>query len=232
MKQLKEKTEKGPMKEDLATPSQPCIEMQGVRVVFDSKLVLNGFSLTVCYEEKVVLTGPSGRGKSTVLRCILGFVKPDSGTIKLCGKPVCADTVWDLRQLVAYVPQEPDLGRKGTVRQWLDRPFEYKANRDKKENLRQVPDLFHRFLLPLELLDKEVTVLSGGEKQRVAIVSALLLQRPILLLDEPTSALDDLSKKRLAEFLGSRGDLTILVVSHDSAMLSVANRSIDMGKGE
>jgi len=228
MEHLKVKT-KGPMKEGLGSSCRPCIEMQGVNVAFDGKSVLSGFSLTVCLGEKVILTGPSGRGKSTVLRCILGFVKPASGSIRVCGQQVSADTIWDIRKLVAYVPQEPELGSRGTVRQWLERPFDYKANRDNKDSLSQIPDLFHRFLLPLEILDKEIAVISGGEKQRVAIVSALLLQRPILLLDEPTSALDDLSKKRLAEFLASSEELTILIASHDSALLSVANRVVDMG---
>lgn len=205
----------------------PCIEMEDVTVRFDGKTVLEKFSLMVDRGEKVVLTGPSGRGKSTVLRSILGFVVPESGTIRVLGEPLSSGAIWRLRTLIGYVPQEPDLG-SGSVRDWLERPFSYRANKELKKNLAKLPEMFHQFLLPLDLLEKDVETLSGGEKQRVTIVSALLLQRPILLLDEPTSALDEASRKRLTEFLSLSSDLTVLMVSHEAELLRAADRKIKL----
>ncbi len=206
---------------------QPCIELKNVCVNFDGKSVLDNFSLTVQTGQKVILTGPSGRGKSTVLRCILGFVVPEKGTIKIFGESLNQHSVWRLRTFIGYVPQEPELG-SGTVQEWLEGPFNFKANKGLKKNLDKIPDLFHQFLLPLDLLEKNVQTLSGGEKQRVAIVSAILLQRPVLLLDEPTSALDDMSRKKLAEFL-SGTEITALVVSHESDLISIAHKEIKLG---
>jgi len=205
----------------------PCIEMEDVTVRFDGKTVLEKFSLMVDRGEKVVLTGPSGRGKSTVLRSILGFVVPESGTIRVLGEPLSSGAIWRLRTLIGYVPQEPDLG-SGSVRDWLERPFSYRANKELKKNLAKLPEMFHQFLLPLDLLEKDVETLSGGEKQRVTIVSTLLLQRPILLLDEPTSALDEASRKRLTEFLSLSSDLTVLMVSHEPELLRAADRKIKL----
>jgi len=203
----------------------PCIEMEDVTVRFDGKTVLEKFSLLVARGEKVVLTGPSGRGKSTVLRSILGFVVPESGTIRILGQPLSPGAIWRLRTMIGYVPQEPDLG-SGSVRHWLERPFSYRANKELKKNLAKLPEMFHQFLLPLDLLEKDVETLSGGEKQRVAIVLALLLQRPILLLDEPTSALDEASRRKLTELLCSSSDLTVLIVSHEPELLRAADREV------
>ena len=206
---------------------KPCIEVREATFRFNEKVMLDGFSLTVYEGEKVALKGPSGRGKTTVLRSILGFVVPTKGSIRIMGQQVDANSIWHLRTLIGYVPQEPELGN-GTVRAWLERPFTFKVNRDVKHNLDKIPELFRLLLLPLDLLDKDVQVLSGGEKQRIAIISALLLERPILLMDEPTSALDDMSKRRLAEFLSTRNNLTVLVVSHDPTVISIADRVVTL----
>lgn len=212
-------TETYEIKKDTAS-----IEMREVIVRFNRKPVLNGFSLVVQKGEKVVITGASGAGKSTILRTILGFVVPESGTIHILGEQLTPKTVWHLRTYLGYVPQEPELG-SGSVRNWLEMPFSYRANRRLKKNLEMIPDMFHKFLLPLELLDKDVSTLSGGEKQRIAIVSALLLQRPILLLDEPTSALDEMSKRVFAELLNS-SELTVLMITHDRELQKIGDREI------
>ncbi|RLB43142.1 MAG: hypothetical protein DRH12_03745 [Deltaproteobacteria bacterium] len=234
MEQLRDTANKGPAGQDLLASGMPCIEIERITVRFAEKTVIEDFSLSVGCGESAIIMGPSGRGKSTLLRCILGFVVPVSGSVKICGETVRPETIWYLRTLVSYVPQEPELGN-GTVQQWLERPFGYKANKEIKDNLEKIPEMFNRFLLPMELLEKDVNVLSGGEKQRVAIVSALVLGRPILLLDEPTSALDDLSKKRLIEYLsrvsgGETGNngLTILAVSHDPGLIAIADKVINL----
>jgi len=216
-----------PSNAELKASGEPCIEIENITLRYNEQVLLERFSLNIFKGEKVVLTGPSGRGKTTILRSILGFVVPTEGSIRVLGQPIQPSTVWNLRTFMGYVPQEPELG-SGTVRAWLERPFTFKVNKAIRDNLKKIPELFRQFFLPIDLLDKDVQVLSGGEKQRVAIISALLLERSILLLDEPTSALDDLSKKRLVEFLGQKKGLTALVVSHDASILSIADRVIDL----
>ena len=177
-----------------------------------------------------MLTGASGIGKSTLLRCILGFTIPESGEILVNGVPVDGETVWRLRTQVAYVPQEPELG-EGTLRRWFEQPFSFKANSHLKDNLERLPRLLQRLSLPATLLEAEVARLSGGEKQRVVLISALLLEREVLLLDEPTSALDRENSLAVVSLLRSLEGLTILSISHDSHFLDLADRVIPFPPG-
>lgn len=203
------------------------LEAADVTVRFNGQTVLRDFSMTLKAGEKAILTGPSGCGKSTVLRCLLGFVAPSGGAILIEGTPLTAETAWTLRQRIAYVGQEPELG-SGSVRQALERPFQYRANAGLKDNLERAPGLFETFGLAPSLLDKEASDLSGGEKQRAALVSALLLDRRIFLLDEITSALDPKSKDAVADYFRRRSDIAALFVAHDAERFSFADQAISL----
>ena len=191
--------------------------------------VLKDFSLSLQAGRKALLTGPSGCGKSTVLRCLLGFVTPETGSVRIGGEPLTAETVWRLRRHMAYVGQEPDLG-VGVVRHILEQPFHYRANAALRGNLGRVPDLFDAFGLARTLLDKSIGDLSGGEKQRVALICALLLDREIFLLDEVTSALDPASKRRVLGYFQSRAEATALFVAHDAEWFSFVDQVIEVSK--
>ncbi len=205
----------------------PALEIDRLTVRLNGQLVLRDFSLTLDPGRKALLTGPSGCGKSTVLRCVLGFVLPEAGSIRVAGEPLTAESVWRLRRHMAYVGQEPDLGT-GIVREILERPFHYHANVALRDNLSRIPELFDEFGLARAFLDKEIGDLSGGEKQRVALVSALLLDRDIFLLDEVTSALDPASKRTVADYFRSRTAVTALFVAHDPEWFSFADPVIQM----
>lgn len=205
----------------------PAIEIENLTVRFDGKTVISRFSLRLESGSKIALTGSSGSGKTTLLRCILGFVVPDEGTIRINGERLTSASVWTLRSILAYVAQEPDLG-SGTVGQILERPFTYRVNMGKRDNLSRIPNLLERLLLPSSLLDKEIEKLSGGEKQRVAIISADLLDRSIFLLDEASSALDNPAREAVADFFRHRRDLSMLSVSHDPEGFSFCDRIIKL----
>ena len=196
-------------------------------VRFREKSVIEGFSLRLAPGEKVILTGRSGAGKSTILKCILGFVLPAAGIIRIDGELLVRESVWRLRREMAYVAQEPDLG-EGLVQDVLERPFTYRANFHLRGNLKRTTDLFERLLLPVELLDKEISSLSGGEKQRVALISAILLDRRIFLLDEVSSALDETSERAIAQFFSSDDQVTVLSVSHNRQVFSDSDRIIEL----
>lgn len=208
----------------------PAIEINNLTIQFDGKSVLSGFSMQLEPGQKATLTGRSGSGKSTVLRCILGFVVPGGGVIRVDGEELNSVSVWKLRRKLAYVAQEPLLG-SGTVREILERPFSYRANVRLKENLARVPKLFERFMLPSELIDKNIDKLSGGEKQRVAIISAEILVRSIYLLDEVSSALDRVSKQTVNEFFCAREDLSVLSVSHEPEQFFCADQIVELEGG-
>lgn len=207
--------------------STPAIEISDLHVRYDGVAVLRGFGLTVARGEKVTLRGPSGCGKSTVLKCLLGLVLPQSGTVRVGGQQLDGRSVWDVRRQLAYVAQEPDLGQ-GTAHDALARPLSYRTNAAQQGNLDRLPALCERFLLAPSRLDKDVAELSGGEKQRVALIAALLLERPVLLLDEVTSALDPENRRAVATYLQEADELTVLAVSHDPEWLGAAPRLVDL----
>jgi putative ABC transport system ATP-binding protein len=165
------------------------------------------------------ILGPSGCGKSSLLGAMLGFVTPERGAITIDGTGVDEKSAWQLRHKIAYVTQEPDFGRL-TALECIRRPFGYKANAHLQWSDASVRSYFDRFKLPVKLL-------SGGEKQRIAIIIALLLDRPVLLLDEPTSALDKENRAILKDLLAGL-DKTILFVSHDDILLEIADMTVDL----
>jgi len=203
------------------------VDITGLGVCFDRRWILRGFDVRVAGGEKVALSGPSGSGKSTVLKCILGLVVPQEGSIRVFGRPLDGLGVWEARRSLAYVAQEPDLGA-GSVRQVIERPFLYKGNAAMRGNLARLPVLLERFNLPQSLLDMEVSTLSGGEKQRIALISAILLDRPVILLDEASSALDKANKQAVAEFFQQAGELTVLSVAHDPEWLGFSDRVVGL----
>ncbi|MFH2000968.1 MAG: ABC transporter ATP-binding protein [Planctomycetota bacterium] len=210
-----------------AATRKPAIVMDSISIRFDGMPILDHFCLHLAEGDKATLIGRSGCGKSTVLNALMGFVEPERGNIDILGTRLSAASVWELRGSLALVTQEPILG-SGAVQEILRRPFEYKANAHLAGNLSRVPELFDCFLLPVHLLDKEITHLSGGEKQRVAIITALLLDRPIVLLDEASSALDPQSKRAVAAYFRERHDLTLLSVSHDEDRFRLSDRIINL----
>lgn len=203
------------------------LKAENVSLTFDGKKVLGNFSLEIPVGQKILIAGPSGCGKSTILKCFLGLVLPETGSIAITGQSLTSTTVWNLRQKIAYVTQEPDLAR-GSVREAIDRPFHYRSNIHLRKNIDRLTGLMELFRLDGDLLDKNVSKLSGGEKQRIALIVAILLDRPILLLDEPTSALDAQMKRILGEYLHSRTDLTVLVVTHDTDSFVFADNIVQL----
>ncbi len=210
--------------------ASPALQIDRLTVRLGGRTVVDGLSLALGHGERVVITGDSGSGKSTLLRCVLGFVPGFEGQIRVDGERVDAASIWKLRTRMAYVAQEPQLGTE-RVRVVLERPFGYRANKALRSNLSRIPDLFERLLLSTDLLDKEMATLSGGEKQRVAIASALLLGRGILLLDEPTSALDKSARAAVADLLSAPSGPAVLAAAHDVADLPVSARVLALPGG-
>ena len=211
----------------MASSDDIALQAENLSLAFDGRTVLEGFSLEVPTGQKVLMTGPSGCGKSTILKCFLGLAVSKTGSLAIAGQPLTPTTVWNLRRQIAYVTQEPDLGR-GTVRQAIERPFHYRANAHLQDNLGGLTELLDLFALSSNLLEENVSKLSGGEKQRFALAIAIMLDRPILLLDEPTSALDARARRTLGQYLQSQTKLTALVVAHDTDSFTFADNVVQL----
>lgn len=160
-----------------------------------------------------MLYAQSGTGKTSVLRLILGFADPDEGTVYFKKKPITAATIQSVRKQVAYLSQDVDFPN-GKVREVFYEIFQFSANRHLKYSDELLIEKLREYDLSEEILDKNTSIISGGERQRLGWILAILLDRPVLLLDEPTSAMDDRQKKRFIDFV-AQTKKTVICVSHD-----------------
>ena len=202
------------------------ISINNLTLGYDGHTLFQDMSLEVESGQKVCIDGPSGSGKSSLLRAMLGFVRPQQGTITMDNQPVNNKTVWSLRHCIGYVTQEPDLGSQSVLER-IRQPFGYKANAHLEFNMDTLEAYLDQFKLPRILLSKQTTDLSGGEKQRIAIIIALLLDRDLLLLDEPTSALDKESKQVLRDLLANLHK-TIVFISHEDVLLDITDTTLQL----
>lgn len=204
------------------------IEIKNLTISFNgNSSLVDGFSLSLEAGDKVTLAGASGCGKSSVLKTLHGFLKPTSGEIRIEGELLNESTVWELRKRMAYVPQEPPLPGE-TVKECLYTAFTYSANRHLQGNLKKLPEFYQRFRLKSDISNQLISDLSGGEKQRIAIISALLLERRILLLDEASSALDPETSAHISAYLSDCEELTVLSVNHHIDSFNIGGRIVRM----
>ena len=194
--------------------------------------VLRGADLTLPGPGLVAIVGPSGVGKTTLLRALLGFVPIERGQVLLCGQPLGSDER-RVRQLVAAVAQGTDL-LSGRVRDNLSLGRTVSEARLWRA-LDQVGMRATIEALPAQLdtdLGEDGGGLSGGQRQRLAIARALLGEPAVLLLDEPTSALDEASEREVVAVLREQARRRlVLAVSHRPALVSLADRVLRLEHG-
>lgn len=163
--------------------------------------------------EKVLLSAPSGKGKSSLFKLMLGFIRPNKGEIFLKEKKLQRSNLPYFRKYIGYVSQDVDF-RNNIVWDLLVEIFSYKQNRGLEMNRGKVLAIMEYFNLSKSLLEKEVNQLSGGERQRLGLIICILLDRPLWLLDEVTSGLDKEMKEKVVDYV-LKQDKTVLIISHD-----------------
>ncbi len=197
--------------------------IENITKQFSEKFVLKNFSFEVADGDKINISGRSGIGKTTLFKLLLGFDSPDEGKIYFNDTELNETEVWNVRKHVAYVSQDMNIGH-GKVQSLLDETLNYKSNvHQKKEAESEISNLLIFFELQKDILVKNIEELSGGEKQRIAIINALLLQRKIFFLDEITSALDQKLKRKALDFFLTNPNFTVLYISHDDYLSENTN---------
>ncbi len=209
------------------------VEVRNLRKSFNRHQVLNGVSFEVLPGEIFVLMGPSGSGKSVLLKHVIGLEQPDEGEILLEGKSIHASNVLDEYRL-AMVFQSGALLNSLTVGENVGLYL-------REHRLKPPEEIAHIVSEKLENVglkgteEKMPSELSGGMKKRVAIARALVIEPQLILYDEPTSELDPVSAVRIAEeivHLNERIHVTSLVVSHDRDLaFGVADRIAVINEG-
>lgn len=190
------------------------VTINNLNISFGNEVVHKNFSLSVKRGEKLAIAGESGRGKTTLLNVLAGFIPQYEGEISVDGIVLSSKTVYEIRSKMAWLPQDTSLNLD-SVEELLLAPFEFLQNRDNKPTKEAIASIFHAFDLSEELLSKKVSEISGGQKQRVILASCMLLNKPLLLIDEPTSALDNAVKEKVANYILKREDITVIAVTHD-----------------
>lgn len=195
------------------------------------KKILDNINYCVNEGEFISIMGPSGSGKSTLLKIISSIITKTSGEIYYNDKPLESYDQSDYRKEVSYCFQSPVLFGK-TVKDNLSFPYEIRDEEFDKEKAIQ---FLEEVGLPEDYLDKTINTLSGGEKQRVAIIRNIMYQPKILLLDEITSALDTVNSDIIWSWLSKmkkRTTMTVLMVSHDEKEMVLTDKSIKIIDGK
>ena len=197
--------------------------------------VLDGISFEARQGEATVIVGPSGGGKSSLIRLINRLEDPSSGRILLGGEDVSKIDPLDLRRRVGMVQQKAFMF-EGTVLHNLQRPFLYRNAPLPQAGSEEVVRALALSRLPAELLERDARTLSGGEQQRVSLARVLIGRPEVLLLDEPTSALDRPTSDRLASTFRDicrSEQLAVVMVTHDLRLSErVADRLIFLEGGK
>jgi len=196
----------------------PAIEVKNLTVSFGPRPALLDVSTTIEQGLLVGVIGPNGAGKSTLIKAILGFVKPDFGSVRILGSP--ADRA---RGSVAYVPQRGAvdwdypitvgevamMGRYGHVPWWRDPGPQDRARVDQALEMVRMS----------EFRERQIGQLSGGQQQRVFMARALAQGADVLLLDEPFSGVDAATERAILDVLNraKAAGRTLVVVHHDLA---------------
>lgn len=202
------------------------IRLQEISKKFNKNTVLVGLNAEIDAGEVVAILGPNGSGKTTLIKSILGMVIPDGGEILMNERDIRVSS--DYRHEIDYLPQIANFPANLKVKELLRMIKDIRGGQKREEELIK--------LFGIEsFLDKRLSKLSGGTKQKVNIVITFMFDSPILILDEPTTGLDPLALiklKSLIESEKSKGK-TILITSHIMSFVEeVANRIIFLLEGK
>lgn len=197
------------------------LKINNIYKSFGTLEVLKGIDLSVEEGEVIALIGPSGTGKSTLLRCINLIEMPEAGTIELDGftidvQTASRDDILKLRAKTSMVFQNYNLFKNKTVLQNVMLPFLIRKEMDKSQAEAEAIELLDKVGLS-DKLNEFPSRLSGGQQQRVGIARAMAVKPKVMLFDEPTSSLDP-------ELVGGILDIIKgLVVAHKQTMLIVTH---------
>ncbi|HWA32611.1 MAG TPA: ATP-binding cassette domain-containing protein [Cyclobacteriaceae bacterium] len=222
------------LKQNIAPPPLPAQDVvtriRDLKKSFGSLKVLQGVTFDLHQNENLVVLGRSGTGKSVLIKCMVGLIRPDSGEVNVLGYDVPSlspEKLNELRRQVGFSFQMSALYDSMTVRQNLEFPLKRNLSLfDKK----QLDELVKTALQDVGLessADKLPAELSGGMKKRIGIARTLILKPKIMLYDEPTAGLDPMTSKEINELIlkvREKYNTSSIIITHD---ISCARQTSD-----
>ncbi len=222
----------------------PALAVRGIVKRFGSVQALNGVDLSLAPGEILALLGDNGAGKSTLIKCISGVHIPDSGVIEVGGADVRLRSPFDARSAgIETVYQDLALfdnltpgqnffaGREIAGPAWLPRGLRFLAQRRMDEATR---DLLQRLGARLPRLDATVAMMSGGQRQAIAVARAAMFARKVVILDEPTAALGQREQTEVLNLIGrlrDQGSAIILITHNLEHVVRLADRAVVLRQG-
>jgi phospholipid/cholesterol/gamma-HCH transport system ATP-binding protein len=217
----------------------PVIRIRGLNITFGNNAVLRDFDMDLFEGENLVVLGKSGSGKSVLIKCIIGLLTPDSGSIEVFGKEITKMKIKemdDLRLKLGFLFQSNALYDSLTVRENLEFPLRRHWN---KEYALHLDDLVLEALENVglaETIDLMPDSLSGGMRKRIALARTIILKPSLILYDEPTTGLDSITGKEIIDLIleiQKKFKTSSIIISHDlHCAKNAANRIILLREGK
>jgi len=188
------------------------IEFKNTHKKFGKLKVLQNLDLTISRGGVFAILGPNGSGKTTLIKCVLGMVIPDQGSILIDGKNIINE--WEYRNDINYLPQIATFPGNLTVQELIEMVKDLRTKDANDSSL-----IEHFALTPY--LNKKLSILSGGTKQKVNIVLTFMFESPLIILDEPSTGLDPISMIQLKKLITREKEKgnTILITTHSMRLV-------------
>ena len=214
------------------------MEIQHLKKSFGTSDVLKDISFTVTKGESLAVLGKSGTGKSVLIKCIVGLIEPDEGTITLFGEEIATVNKKELavlRNKIGFLFQSAALYDSMSVRENLEFPL---RNVDPKPSRSETDELVNEALKSVGLsdaIDKMPSELSGGMRKRLGLARTLIQKPEIMLYDEPTTGLDPITSREISHLIldvQKKYNTSSVIITHDIECAKlIANRIIVMKDG-
>src|SRR5688500_16931572 len=212
--------------------------IRGLRKSFGDREVLKGVDLDLYKSENLVILGRSGTGKSVLIKCMVGLIKPDSGTINVLGKDVFSlnsKELNDLRLQIGFSFQGSALYDSMTVRENLEFPLKRNFGITNRQELNDLAVTALEDVGLAHTINQMPAELSGGMRKRVGIARTLILKPKIMLYDEPTSGLDPITAMEINDLILSMREkykMSSIIITHDiSSAKHTADRIVALVGG-
>jgi phospholipid/cholesterol/gamma-HCH transport system ATP-binding protein len=222
------------MNSDKTDSPNPVIQIERLQKSFGSLNVLKDFNLELLKGENVAVLGKSGSGKSVLIKCIIGLMKPDSGSIKVLGEEIpdlSHKSLDDMRLKVGFLFQSNALYDSMTVRENLEFPLRRHELKNSKKNINELVMEALTNVGLANAVDMMPDELSGGMRKRIALARTLILRPKIVLYDEPTTGLDPITSREISQLmldLQKKYKTSSIIISHDMHCVKMAANRLVM----